>query len=205
VHLEVGGDMTGTGGAAPKIDPRLDQAIGRLMDVATWVARVLFPLAIVSLISAVAVFVALPAQWLNDGGWRLAVAIVAGVALVYPGVSALRVRSGLRDAAAHEDTVKRDVARLLAASSEQAEIRARINDALDRLSGPHKLRAVASVGRELLPLAKAARKTHERYEALVEAFGPAGLGALWLAVLTNTILLVAAPVAVIAGLVLWLV
>lgn len=54
-------------------------------------------------------------------------------------------------------------------------------------------------------MARAARETHERHEALVEAFGPAGLGSLWLAVLTNTILLVAAPVAVIVGLVLWLV
>ncbi len=196
--------MTGTGGV-PKLDPRLDQAISRLMDAATWVARLLLPLAIVSLIGAVAVFVALPAQWLDDGGWHLVVAIVAGVALVYPGVSALRVRSGLRDAAAHQETVKSDVARLLAGSSDQGAIRARIDDAPERLQGPNKLRAIAAVGRELLPLARAARETHERYEALVEAFGPAGLGSLWLAVLTNTILLVAAPVAVIVGLVLWLV
>lgn len=197
--------MTGTGGAAPKLDPRLDQAISRLMGAATWAARVLLPLAIVSLIGAVAAFVALPAQWLDDGGWHLVVAIVAGVALVYPGVSALRVRSGLRDAAAHQETVKRDVARLLAASSEQGAIRARIDDALERLQGPNKLRAIASVGRELLPLAKAARETHERYEALVEAFGPAGLGALWIAVLTNTVVIVGAPIAVVVGLVLWLV
>ncbi|MGQ0804729.1 MAG: hypothetical protein ACT4PI_12820 [Actinomycetota bacterium] len=197
--------MTGTEGTALKLDPRLDQAISRLMDAATWVARVLLPLALVLLVGAVAVFVALPAQWLNDGGWHLVVAIVAGVALVYPGVSALRVRSGLRDAAAHEDTVKRDVVRLLAASSEEAGIRARISDALERLQGPHKLRAIASVGRELLPLAKAARKTHERYEALVEAFGPAGLGALWVAVLTNSVVIVGAPIAVAVGLVLWLI
>jgi hypothetical protein len=99
--------MTGTGREAPKLDPRLDQAISRLMDAATWVARVLLPFAIGSLIGAVAVIVALPAQWLN--------------------------------------------------------------------------------------------------EALVEAFGPAGLGALWLAVLLNTIVIVGAPIAMVVGLVLWLV
>jgi hypothetical protein len=117
----------------------------------------------------------------------------------------LRVRHGLREAADHQDLVKRDISRLLSASAEQASMRARLGDALDRLSGSRRLRSVAGVGRALLPLAKAARRTHQRYESLVEAFGPAGLGRLWFALLTNTALIVLAPIAVLVGLALWVV
>jgi hypothetical protein len=173
------------------------------VDAAAWVARVLLPLGVLSLLAGVAIWLALPLQWVNDGGWHLVIAIAAAVALLLPGIATLWVRWHLRDAVSHQEGVKRDVVRLLAASAHEGEIRARIDDALDRLRGPNKLRAIASVGRELFPLAKAARATHERYESLVEAFGPAGLGALWLAVWTNLLVLVAAPVAVIVGLVLF--
>jgi len=191
--------------ARPVLDPRLDQAISRFLDAAGWVARLLFPLGLVSLLAAVVIWLALPLQWVNDTAWRVGVVIGAGVVLVLPGVSALRVRSGLRDAVTHEETVKRDVARLLAASAREGEIRARIAGAFERLQGPNKLRAVASVGRGLLPLVKAGRETNERYESLVEAFGPAGLGELWFALLTNVVVIVGAPIAVIAGLVLFVV
>jgi hypothetical protein len=197
--------MTGAAPAGETLDPRLDRAITLLMDAAGWTAFVLLPLGLISLVSALVIWFALPLQWVNDGTWHLAIAIGAVVVLGLPGVSALRVRSGLRDAVAHEDAVKRDVARLLVAVTQEGDIRARIADAAGGLRERGRLRAVARVGHELLPLARAARATNERYEALVGAFGPAGLGALWFAVLANALVIVAAPVVVIVGVVLFVV
>jgi hypothetical protein len=197
--------MTGAAPAGETLDPRLDRAVSRLMDAAGWAAAALFPLAVVSLLAAAVIWLALPLQWMNDGGWRVATAIVAVVVLALPGIAALRVRSGLRDAVVHEDAVKRDVARLLAAASREGEIRARIADAVDGLRERGRLRAIARVGRQLLPLANATRATNERYEALAGAFGPAGLGELWVAVLANAVVIAAAPVVVVVGLVLFVV
>jgi hypothetical protein len=197
--------MTGAAPEGETLDPRLDGAIGRLMDAAGWAASLLLPLGLLSLAAAVVIWLVLPLQWVNDGGWRVLVAVGSVVPLGVPGVAALRVRSGLRAAVAHEDAVKRDVARLLAAATRAGEIRARIADAVDGLGEHGRLRAVARVGRQLLPLARATRETNERYEALVGAFGPAGLGELWVAVLANVLVIVAAPVVVIVGVVLFVV
>jgi hypothetical protein len=197
--------MTGAVPAGETLDPRLDRAISLLMDAAGWAAAVLLPLGLVSLVSGLVIWLALPLQWVNDGGWRVAIAIGAVVVLALPGVLALRVRSGLRDAVAHEDAVKRDVARLLVAVTQEGDIRARIADAAGGLRERGRLRAVARVGRELLPLTRAARATNERYEALAGAFGPGGLGELWFALLANALVIVAAPVVVIVGVVLFVV
>jgi len=196
--------VTETEGAIGGVEPFIGQAISRLMTAALWVARLLLPLGIVALVAAVVTWIAIPLQWVNDGGWKLGVSIGAGVLLLVPGVWVLRVRGGLRDAAAHEENVKDDVSRLLAATADQAAIRARIQDAVSRLGGPNKLRTMMAIGRELLPLAKAARERHERYQALVEAFGPAGLGALGTSVGLAIAVIVAAPIALVVGLVLFL-